>query len=57
MIDPTAEKKQADPLYPVTDLLLKKLDLTRDEIKSIEAFLQSLTATTYRMPRPDKLPR
>lgn len=57
MIDPTPEKKAADPLYPLTDPLLKKLELTADEIKSVEAFLQAMTATTYRMPRPEKYPR
>jgi len=57
MIDPTPEKKANDPLYPVTDPLLKKLDLTADETKSIVAFLESMTATSYRMARPEKFPR
>lgn len=57
MINPTAEQKAADPMYPVTDPLLKKLDLTKDEIQDIASFLQAVTATTYRMPRPEKLPR
>lgn len=57
MVSATAAKKAADPLYPVTDPLLKKLDLTREEIQSIVAFLQSVTATQYKMQRPDKLPR
>lgn len=57
MIDPSAEQKANDPLYPVTDPLLKKLDLTTDETKSIVAFLEAMTAASYRMPRPEKLPR
>lgn len=57
MIDPTPEQKAADPMYPVTDPLLKKLNLTKEEIQDIASFLQAVTATTYRMPRPEKLPR
>lgn len=57
MIDPTDEQKTEDPLYPVTDPLLKKLNLSKEEIQDIAAFLQAVTATTYRMPRPKELPR
>lgn len=57
MVSATAEKKSADPLYPVTDPLVKKLDLTRDEIQSVVAFLNAITATQYKMPRPEQLPR
>lgn len=57
MIDPTPEKKALDPNYPFTDPLLKKLELTATEIRDIEAFLQAITATKYRMDRPEKLPR
>lgn len=57
MIDPSPEQKAADPLYPVTDPLLQKLNLTKDEIQDIAVFLEAVTATTYRMPRPESLPR
>lgn len=57
MIDPTAEQKADDPLYPVTDPLLKELHLTKTEIQDIASFLEAVTATNYRMPRPEKLPR
>lgn len=53
MIDPTPEKKLADPLYPVTDSLMKPLKLSRDEIKAIVAFLESLSGSRFRMQRPD----
>lgn len=53
----TAAQKAADPLHPVTDPLMKKLNLTKDEIQSVVAFLQSITGTQYKMPRPEKLPR
>lgn len=57
MIDPTPEQKAADPLYPVTDPLLKPLGLDKDEKEAIVAFLEAVTATQYKMRRPDKLPR
>lgn len=53
MIDPTPEQKLADPLYPVTDSLLKPLELTKDEKKSLVAFLEALSGTRYKMKRPD----
>lgn len=51
--DPSAEQKGADPLYPSTDPLMKKLDLNKDEIKALVAFLESLSGTRYKMRRPD----
>lgn len=57
MVSATAEQKLNDPMYPVTDPLMKKLDLTRDEIQAVVAFLDAITATQYKMPRPEKLPR
>ena len=56
MIDPDSTAKANDPLYPVTDILLKPLDLSKDEIQSIAAFMEAITATQYHMKRP-KLPR
>lgn len=57
MNSPTPEEKKADPMHPVTDPLLKKLNLSKTEIQSIVAFLGSVTATQYKMQRPEKLPR
>lgn len=56
MIDPKPEQKAADPLYPQTDKILRKLNLNPDEKKAIVAFLHAVTATQYKMPRPE-LPR
>lgn len=53
----TAAQKAKDPLHPVTDPLMKKLDLTRGEIQAVVAFLESITGTQYKMARPEKLPR
>lgn len=53
----TAEQKANDPMYPVTDPLMKALKLNAQEIQDIAAFLQAITATDYKMRRPDKLPR
>lgn len=56
MIDPSPEEKAADPLYPVTDSILRPLELTADEKDAIVAFLGAITATQYHMRRPE-LPR
>ncbi|MEC3879693.1 cytochrome-c peroxidase [Parapedobacter sp. 10938] len=56
MINPSAEEKAADPLYPVTDPILRPLELTADEKEAVVAFLGAITATQYRMQRPE-LPR
>lgn len=53
MIDPSAEKKATDPLYPYTDPLMQPLKLSREEVKAIVAFLESLSGTKYKMKRPD----
>lgn len=53
MIDPTEEEKRIDPLFPVTDPLMKPLELNEKEIKAIVAFLESLSGSYYKMPRPD----
>lgn len=53
----TPEQKAKDPMYPVTDPLMKKLNLTKVEIDAIASFLESITATQYKMRRPDQLPR
>lgn len=52
MINPTAEKKTVDPLYPVTDTLMKPLELNKEEIKALVAFLESLSGSRYKMRRP-----
>ncbi len=56
MIDPSPEEKAADPLYPFTDPILRPLELTDDEKEAVVAFLGAITATQYRMQRPE-LPR
>lgn len=53
----TPEQKEKDPLYPITDPLMKPLGLTKQEIQDIEAFMHAITATKYRMRRPESLPR
>ncbi|MGJ1263993.1 cytochrome-c peroxidase [Sphingobacterium spiritivorum] len=53
----TADQKAKDPMYPVTDPLMKPLKLTKEEIQDVAAFLNAITATDYKMRRPDKLPR
>jgi len=53
----TPEQKAADPLYPVTDPIMQKLNLSKEEIADIAAFMQAITATKYRMRRPESLPR
>ncbi|NGM74455.1 cytochrome-c peroxidase [Sphingobacterium sp. SGL-16] len=57
MNNPKTPEQHADPMFPRTDHLLKPLELSQDEIKAIAAFLQAATATKYRMPRPEALPR
>jgi len=56
MVNPTEEEKQQDPLFPVTDPLMKPLGLSVTEIDALAAFLESITATAYKMDRP-QLPR
>src|SRR5690606_31013123 len=56
MIDPSPEEKAADPLHPFTDPILRPLELTDDEKEAVVAFLGAITATQYRMQRPE-LPR
>ena len=41
-----------DPLFPKTDPLIKKLDLTPEEKKAIVAFLDAITGVPYKMDRP-----
>lgn len=53
MIDPTAEQKAKDSLYPVTDPLMKPLELTKEETKAIVAFLESLSGSRFKMRRPE----
>jgi len=56
MIDPDSAEKAADPLYPVTDELMQPLDLNKEEIQALIAFMDAITATQYHMRRPE-LPR
>jgi cytochrome c peroxidase len=52
-LDPSPEKKQLDQLHPVTDRLLKPLNLTKEETKALVSFLESLSGTRYKMRRPE----
>ncbi|GGF01994.1 cytochrome c peroxidase [Chishuiella changwenlii] len=52
MIDPTAEEKAKDPLYPYTDPLLKPLSLTRDEKAALKSFLEAMNGSKFKMDRP-----
>ena len=52
MIDPTSEKKLADPLYPYTDSLLQPLNLTSEEKLALKSFLEALNGTKFKMDRP-----
>ncbi len=47
------ENKKKDPMYPITDPLIKPLHLTRDEKQAIVSFLKVLSGTNTRMERPD----
>ncbi|WP_276485960.1 cytochrome-c peroxidase [Paraflavitalea pollutisoli] len=42
-----------DPLFPKTDPLIKKLDLTPEEKKALMAFLDAITGVPYKMDRPE----
>ncbi|WP_080780484.1 cytochrome-c peroxidase [Chryseobacterium phocaeense] len=52
-LDPTPEKKKLDPMHPVTDPLLKPLNLTKEETKALVSFLESLSGTKFKMRRPE----
>lgn len=52
-LDPSAEKKLADPLHPSADSLLKPLHLNKDEVKALVSFLTSMSGTKYKMRRPE----
>lgn len=49
---PKTEEQLKDPMFPKTDRLLKRLNLTNQEKKQLVAFLNTLTGTPYRMRRP-----
>lgn len=53
----TEVQKADDPLHPVTDPLMQPLGLDRTEIAAIESFLHAITASQYKMRRPESLPR
>lgn len=55
MLNPKKEDKIKDPLYPVTDSLMKPLALSNQEIKDLVAFLKALNGTRYKMAIP-KIP-
>lgn len=53
---PKTNEQKSDKLYPVTSPLLKKLNLSKDELVALESFLESITSVIYREPAPEKLP-
>jgi cytochrome c peroxidase len=42
-----------DPLFPKTDPLIQKLELTPEEKKALIAFLEAITEIPYKMDRPE----
>lgn len=56
MLNPSAEQKAADPLFPSVDSLMQPLKLTSEEIEDLAAFLKSLNGTKFKMKRPE-IPR
>ena len=52
--EPTADEKK-DSLYPKTDPILRRLDLTAREKQDLIAFLESVTAPPYEMQIPSLL--
>ncbi|MFN3019416.1 hypothetical protein ACK1KB_00315 [Chryseobacterium sp. TY3] len=53
LIDPKPEQKQKNPLYPVTDPLLKQLDLSKEEIRALVLILESTSGTKFKMRSPN----
>ena len=51
------EVKAKDPMAPITDPLMQPLKLTKQEIQDVIAFLGAITATEYKMRRPEELPK
>lgn len=56
MINPTPEEKKADPNFPVTDHLMKPLNLNEQELDAVVSFLKCISGSYYKMPRPE-IPR
>jgi cytochrome c peroxidase len=52
MLDDKAKDKN-DPLYPKTDVIMRPLQLTEPEKDDLIAFLNAITATQYKMRRPE----
>ncbi len=50
-------EQENDQLFPKTSPLLKKLNLTREELDALEAFMESITSVIYREPAPKQLPQ
>lgn len=46
-------KDKSDTLYPKTDIILRPLQLTADEKQALVSFLEAITATQYKMRRPE----
>lgn len=48
--------QEDDPMFPKTSEHLKKLDLSKDELKALEAFLLTLSTSSFRE-TPENLPK
>jgi len=53
LIDPKPEQKQKDPVYPVTDPLLKQLDLSKEVIRALVLISESTSGTKFKMRSPN----
>lgn len=47
------EGLENDPLFPTTSPILKKLELSPDEIDAVVAFLHAISSRSFRMRRPE----
>ncbi|MBS1737074.1 MAG: cytochrome-c peroxidase [Bacteroidetes bacterium] len=50
---PVTDEQKADPLFPKTDVHIKKLNLTSDQKKDIVAFLGSISTIPLRIRNPE----
>ncbi len=50
-------KADRDSLLPKTDVMLKKLNLTKKEVEALVAFMQSITTTPARLNPPTNFPK
>lgn len=51
------KEQESDTLFPQTSSHLLPLELSEEELRALEAFLESITSTIYREPAPEVLPQ